>query len=115
VQVKVKLSLADSRGAPFMGVGLAWLLRRIESMGSIQTAAQDMGLSYAKAHRILKGLEAATNRTFLVRRKGGNDRGGARLTPYALRFVDRYERLSRRVEAFASRAFARDFAGKKGD
>jgi len=92
-----------------MGVGLVWLLRRVESLGSIQLAAKDMGMSYAKAHRILKRLESAAGRKFLLRRRGGHDRGGARLTSYARRFIARYEELESRVHAHARTAFAEIF------
>jgi len=106
VQVRVKLSLLDGRGAPFMGAGLVWLLRRVEKLGSIRLAAKDMGMSYAKAHRILKGLERATGQKFLLRRRGGHERGGAQVTPYARRFIARYEKLEHRIGAYAREAFA---------
>ncbi|MFA6028616.1 MAG: LysR family transcriptional regulator [Elusimicrobiota bacterium] len=112
MQARVKLSIADDRGAPFMGAGLVRLLRGVERKGSILLAAREMGMSYAKAHRILKALESATDKEFLLRRRGGNDRGGARLTPYARTFVERYERFEARVADYARRAFARDFAGR---
>ena len=92
-----------------MGAGLIWLMRRIDKLGSIQLAARDMGMSYAKAHRILKGLEAATGRKFLLCRRGGQDRGGTRLTPYASRFIADYNKLEEHLNVYARKTFNKIF------
>jgi molybdate transport system regulatory protein len=106
VRVKLKLSVADDRGAPFIGSGLVGLLRRVERLGSIQSAARDIGMSYAKAHRILKRLEQGAGWGFLVRRRGGQDRGGAQLTPRARDFLARYELMEARIHAEAEKVFS---------
>ena len=89
-----------------MGPGPLWLLQRIRGLGSIHSAARDMNMSYAKAHHILKRLEENLGRRILVRRRGGHDRGGAELTPYAESLIERYERHRRKVGDFAAREFS---------
>jgi len=106
MKVRVKLCLVNGRNEPFMGIGLVWLLRRVERLGSIQLAAKDMGMSYAKAHRILKRLEQGVGHKLLLRRKGGHERGGAELTSFAQSFLARYSRHNDRVSCYAQKEFA---------
>ncbi|MCX6340147.1 MAG: LysR family transcriptional regulator [Candidatus Aureabacteria bacterium] len=92
-----------------MGIGLVWLIRRIQKFGSIRRAAEDMGMSYVKALRILNRLERKLGTKILVRRIGGAMRGGTALTPFAEQFVEQYERYHARVTDFARREFIRSF------
>jgi molybdate transport system regulatory protein len=109
MNIKVRISITDRLHEPFMGIGLVWLIRRIKRFGSIRRAAEDMGMSYVKALRILNRLERKLGKKILVRRIGGATRGGTALTPFAEQFVERYERYHKRVTDFARREFAHDF------
>ncbi len=102
---KVKISLANEENEGFMGIGLVWLLKRIEEFKSINRAAKDMNLSYAKALRILNRLEDNLGRPILLRKKGGSERGGAELTPFARKFIREYEEFHNQVTAHAKRQF----------
>jgi molybdate transport system regulatory protein len=104
--LKLKITLINSRGESFMGIGLVWLLQRIKRLKSINLAAKDMGMSYMKAHGILGRLEKNLGRQLLIRRRGGHLRGGAELTPFAEKFIADYDRRQRRVQACARREFA---------
>ncbi len=106
MKVRVKVCLANERNEPFMGIGLVWLLTRIHQFHSISQAAQDMGMSYVKAHSILKHLEHGLRRPLLFRRRGGAEKGGAELTPFAERFLTRYSRHNDRVSRYAQKEFA---------
>ncbi|MDD5628966.1 MAG: LysR family transcriptional regulator [Elusimicrobia bacterium] len=106
MKVRVKVCLVDERGQPFMGIGLVWLLSRIRRFHSIRRAAQDMGMSYVKAHSILKRLEKCLSRPLLVRSRGGAEKGGAELTPFADEFLADYERLGERVARVADKEAA---------
>jgi len=107
MQAKVRLTIADSRGKSFMGIGLLWLLRGVEKHKSIRRAAAAMGLSYPKALKILNHLERNLGQPLLVRWRGGKLRGGAALTPFAASFLAQYERWHERVTACADKEFAR--------
>ncbi len=107
MKVQARLVITDDRGDAFMGIGLVWLLERIDRFHSIAQAARDMGLSYVKALRILKQLEANLGQPLLARSKGGARRGGSDLTPLAHRLVREFERLRREVQACAERKFQR--------
>jgi len=41
----------------------------------------------------------------LIRARGGKERGGAKLTPFAVRFLAEYERLQNRVKKYAESKF----------
>lgn len=107
MQPKIRFIVTNQNGESFMGIGLVWLLRDIKKTGSISWAAREMGLSYAKALKILNRLEANLPEAVLVRAHGGQERGGAVLTPYGERLIVEYERFQAQVEKFANREFGR--------
>jgi molybdate transport system regulatory protein len=106
VKARVKLTLVDEAGEPFMGIGLVWLLDRIRRLHSIRKAASDMDMSYAKAHAIIKRLERGLGRPVVVRRRGGAEKGGAELTAFAERLLDSYARFNDRVSRHVQSEFS---------
>jgi molybdate transport system regulatory protein len=101
----VKVMLEDETGDRFMGVGLIWLLERVDRYRSISEAARDMHLSYPKALRMIRRLEGTLGREVVERWKGGHRRGGSRLTPFGRAFLDGYERMQERIKRFADATF----------
>ena len=114
LKLRLKLSLEGEGGRVFFGPGVMELLKDVRETGSIQGAARKMGLSYVKALKILRQSEEGIGRAFLIRRKGGNERGKSELTAFGERFLERYEafrgeaerELGRRFEAVAAEVFA---------
>lgn len=106
MDVKVKVSILNDCGDPFMGAGPLWLLERIRKLKSISQAAMDMNMSYAKAHRILKRLEENIGEKMLVTKMGGMERGGAKLTPFAEEFLKIYNRYQETIRDYAERKFS---------
>lgn len=111
MRIKIRIGLRNAADEPFMGSGPAWLLRGVERAGSLNLAAKDMGMSYSKAHRLVKTLEAELGRRVLAVTKGGNDRGGSALTPAGLLFLERYEALEKAVKSSAEKHFKKAFPG----
>lgn len=81
-----------------MGDGGMVLLRAIDASGSIRAAAARTGWSNRHALAYLDNAERAIGTRLVERARGGNDRGGATLTPYARDFLDRYDRFRRRLD-----------------
>ena len=104
--VQVKVYLVDEDGEHLMGTGLLRLLTGIERRRSIRRAAQDMDMSYMKAHAILKRMERGLGGPLVTRWHGGAAKGGAELTPFARDLLARYTRHSDRVGALARKEFA---------
>lgn len=105
MKLKIRTYFEDDSHETFMGIGLLWLLEGIEKEGSIRRAAEEMNMSYTKAHQILRKLESTTGKTFLERHKGGNDRMGTTLTPYGKKYLDLYREFNRKVEDYCRSEF----------
>ena len=94
-----------------LGDGGLSLFHAIESTGSVRAAAKEVGWSYRHALGYVANAERAFGRPLVTRARGGNDRGGATLTPTARHFLRRYAafraRLDRAVERLYTAAFRR--------
>jgi molybdate transport system regulatory protein len=98
------------RGTRFaLGDGGLALLHAIDSTGSVRAAAAEVGWSYRHALGYVTNAERAFGRPLVARARGGNDRGGATLTPAARNFLRRYStfrgRLDRQIERLYRDAF----------
>ena len=105
MQIRAKINLVDDRGEPFMGPGVLSVLERIKQHRSINRAAGEMGLSYVKALNMLNRLETDLGKRVLIRKRGGNDRGGSELTPLGEKLVVEYGRLEKRVRSHVEKEF----------
>jgi molybdate transport system regulatory protein len=97
MRLKVKISIAKKANVYFMGPGPFCLLKKIKEHRSINKAAKSMNLSYVKALSMLNRLEKNLGEQMLIRKRGGNERGGTDLTPYAEKFIANYRRLEENV------------------
>jgi molybdate transport system regulatory protein len=102
--LKVKLYLEDSQ-EKFMGIGVLWLLQKIEECGSLRAAALDLGISYSKAFKMIENLEASLGQPVLERKRGGSNRIGASLTPFGLQFVALYDNFQKQCKALLKEPF----------
>lgn len=105
MQIYLKLSILNDEGLPFMGKGGVQLLRGIERLGSINQAAKEMNLSYVKALKIIKKMEASLDGKILKTKIGGKDHGGSELTPLAVKFLDLFTAYEAAVTDFAEEQF----------
>ena len=92
-----------------LGDGRARMFELIDELGSIRKAVVQLGMSYRAAWGYITELEAAAGFTFLVRRPGGGETGGARLTREGRAFLARYRRFSESLDRVIQRRFARAF------
>jgi molybdate transport system regulatory protein len=69
------------------------LLERIDSSGSISTAATAMGMSYKAAWQAVEAMNNLSEQPLVERQAGGRHGGGTTLTPYGRRVVGAYRRL----------------------
>jgi molybdate transport system regulatory protein len=90
--------------SPAMGPGRAELITRIDRTGSISAAAREMGMSYRRAWQLVDALNASFKRPVIRTEIGGRRGGGATVTAFGRRLVERY----RVMEDKASRAIAAD-------
>lgn len=99
----------DYRGRAF-GDGPARLLDGVEEWGSLRKAAQELGMSYNKAWRILHAAEQRLGFALLDRSVGGSLGGGSHLTPEAQDLIRRYRAVAVESDQALEAVFQRHFA-----
>ena len=100
------------RGRAF-GDGPARLLAGVEQYGSLRKAAQELGMSYNKAWRILHAAEQRLGFPLLDRSVGGSLGGGSNITPEARDLMIRYQALAAEAGEVLEQVFQRHFADWK--
>lgn len=76
------------------------LLRAIAEHGTLTRAAQVIGISYKGAWDALNAMNAHAGQPLVERVTGGRGGGSTRLTPHALRLVERYEQVEAAHQRF---------------
>lgn len=100
-----RLRLVLRRGIA-LGPGKADLLAGIRDTGSIAAAGRSLGMSYARAWKLVGEMNGEFRLPLVESARGGTGRGGATLTALGEDVLARY----RRIEALAQRAAAADLA-----
>ena len=96
-------------GQPFLGDGRYRLLMAVHQNGSINAAANALGISYRKAWAQLQALEEISPVPLLGRRTGGRGGGETHLTKDAIDLMYRFESLRTQVNSAADRFFTECF------
>lgn len=86
-----RIVLVDDNQEKFFGEGPCRLLHAVEQTGSLNAAAQSMGMAYTKALKILQNAERTLGYSLTVRSVGGKAGGGSKLTEEGKDFLTRYE------------------------
>ena len=107
VKIGYKIWL-DHHGKAF-GDGPYELLRRVEKKMSLHQAANQMGMSYSKAWRLIQTLEGKLGFALLERKAGGRFGGGSRVTSRAKDLMSRYERFRKDVEKGLTKIYDKHF------
>ena len=97
------------------GAGLARLLENIERLGTLSAAAEDAGMSYRHAWKLVRNAEKHLGRKLIRPQAGGAGGGGTSLSDAGRRFLEVFRRLNREVAAFADERFAQLYAGGSTD
>lgn len=105
MDVRIKVSIAKKPDIPIMGPGPLHLLEKIRELKSINQAAKSMGLSYVKALNMMNRLEQNLEHKILIRKRGGNNRGGTELTPFAEKYITEYRRFEDKINNFSKHEF----------
>jgi molybdate transport system regulatory protein len=81
-----------------MSIWRARLLQAIGETGSINAAAAHLNIHYRTAWQKIHEMETRLGQKLVITQTGGKQGGGASLTPTALDYLDKFTRLSQRVE-----------------
>lgn len=97
-EVVVRPRIRITRGDVIvLGPGKADLLDAIESTGSIRAASRALGMSYMRAWSLVRTMNAAFREPLVASERGGEGRGGAKLTDTGRRVLKLYREMQRRA------------------
>lgn len=105
----------ESAGEPVFGRGRRFLLAAIDSHGSINQAAKEVGISYRKAWGHIQAMEKRLGISLVVRQAGGRNGGGAALTPEAREFLRKFEAMEQGLREFVDAKFRELFRKQEGE
>jgi len=98
----------DNNGKAF-GDGPYELLKRVKKTRSLHQAANQMGMSYSKAWRLIQTLEERLGFSLLERKVGGQSGGGSRITPMAEDLMEHYKQFRKDVKKALERIYRNHF------
>ncbi|MDR1548034.1 MAG: LysR family transcriptional regulator [Hungatella sp.] len=93
----------------FMGKGVKEMLDAIEMYKSIKKATEHTGISYPKAIRMIRTLEEELGFPVVISEKGGNERGGTRLTDKGKEVLETYRKIEKSVDEYAKKLVEEEF------
>jgi len=93
----------------FFSMGPMELFKQIDRHSSIKKAAEQMGMSYTKALRIIRVAEDELGFALVISEKGGNSRGQTRLTAKGAQVLKTFEEIQCDVSDFAQKLFEERF------
>ena len=108
IRAENKIMLTGEKG--FFGPGAMHLLTLTNETGSLRQAAQQMGVSYSKAWKMITDIEDQLGVSILKSKAGGQKGGGSELTESGHELMRRYEMLEIESADYVQRSFERIFA-----
>lgn len=108
MRVKSKVWI-EAGGEVIAGDGKIHLLKLIEATGSIQNAAEEMGMSYRHAWGFLKKMEKRGKIKLVETQVGGREGGGAKLTAQGRDFLQRYGAFREGLDEYIGDKFRKAF------
>ena len=98
----------DNKGKAF-GDGPFELLNWVKKTRSLHQAANQMGMSYSKAWRLIRDLEKRLGFILIERKVGGYMGGGSTITVEAKRLMKLYDRFRREVREVLPHIYEKHF------
>lgn len=110
MRIKSKIWI-EIKGEPVFGRGRRFLLEAIDTHGSINQAAKEVGVSFRRAWSRIKAMEDRLGIKLVERTVGGRNGGGAVITPDARMFLKRFEALETDIHRTVDERFKAIFQG----
>jgi len=109
VEIKAKFWI-ENMGEAVLGGGKTNLLLAVDRLGSIQRAADELGMSYRHAWGAIRKVEQRAGFKILDTKLGRKD-GGAKLTPKGREFIGKVDSLLKDLQAIVEERFHQKFRG----
>ena len=84
----------EIEGKPIMGEGRKEILKAIAQYGSMLDASKATGISYRRIRGAIKEMERAVGRSLVQSYRGGQNGGGAVLTPAAEELMHWFDQMA---------------------
>jgi molybdate transport system regulatory protein len=101
MEIKAKFWV-ENKGEVLVGAGKAELLLAVDRLGSIQSAADELGMSYRHAWGAIRTIERRAGFKILDA-KVGRKSGGAQLTPRGRVFIGKVDSMLRDLQSTVER------------
>jgi molybdate transport system regulatory protein len=98
----IRIDLANGKR---IGPGKIALLEAIRAKGSISAGARHLGMSYRRAWMLVEQINNALREPAVSTAQGGQNRGGAALTPTGERVIELYHTIEELTHASARQEF----------
>lgn len=108
-----RLYFIDDNGDRFFGEGPFRLLKLIDETGSLKQSAEQMGMAYTKALKLLNRAEKALGFKLTERQSGGSKGGGSILTDEGRKWINTYEQYREACTEANSQLYMAFFEGDK--
>ncbi len=96
-------------GKKVFGEGPCILLERVEKLGSLSKACEDLNMSYSKGWSIIHNAEKLLNIKLLQTQIGGADGGGSHLTEDAKKLIKSYRGFTIEAKKALGEIFEKHF------
>lgn len=100
-----RIWLENDDSEKLFGVGICELLKGVKTHGSLSEASKQMGMSYNKAHNLVKTMEKRLGFEIITTKIGGVRGGGSTLTDNGIYMIERYEKVLEKLKKDMSDAF----------
>jgi molybdate transport system regulatory protein len=92
----------NKNGACFLNSKRIELLKLVHARGSILAASKEMRMSYQQAWTMIKDINSTASLPVVTRQRGGTNGGGAIVTNFGLRLIERYDEIRTEYKQFLS-------------
>lgn len=108
-ELRYHLTLRLFREGKSFGPGPMRLLEGVKKSGSLQKAAEEMGMAYSKAWKTIRQIEGEWGFQLIHRKVGGMGGGSSCLTEDGENLLVRYVSMQQEIELAAQEAFQKYF------
>lgn len=113
MEVRYKIWL-EKKGEVIAGNGKINLLKMVDKLGSIQKAADKMGLSYRHAWGMIRKMEQRAGFKIVKTIVGGKEGGGAMITPRGKDLIEKYLAFRDNLDKFIKEKFKKNLGQRIG-
>ncbi|MDO5707275.1 MAG: LysR family transcriptional regulator [Andreesenia angusta] len=97
MKISGRIWLENDDKEKLFGIGICDLLKGVGKYGSLSEAAKQMGMSYNKAHNLVKIMEKRLGFSVITTQIGGVRGGGSTLTEKGFSMIERYDKLMEKL------------------